>query len=392
MKTLVCAAGIIDGTGSGYRANTALLVENQRILAVDNKQALLSQADEYLDLGDVTLIPGFVDAHTHITIRPGEGDQHGQLNFPPVWQALRGVRNLRRILESGVTTIRVMGEVAGIDVAFKRAVEQGELVGPRMRIATMALSATHGHGAALGVADGVEGVRRAVRDNLRNGADHIKLFVTGGVSSSGSELDTYHYSREEIRAIVQEAHRAGKRVAAHAHGGEGVTICAEEGVDSVEHGGLLTEDNIRVMAAKGTWLVLTNSIAFHPNGIEGGDAHSPEILQKLRQVRQTIDGTFQRIMAARLRFALGTDSMHGYFGHEIEWLVERGISPEAAIIAGTRHGAEVIGLDKELGTLEPGKVADFVALAGNPLEEIQVVHNVLAVAKEGNVLFKRATA
>jgi imidazolonepropionase-like amidohydrolase len=386
VKTLVRAQGIIDGTGTGYLDGYGLLIEDRRILTAAAHGELEGRQDEVLDLGDAILLPGFVDAHTHITVRPGEGDQHGQLRAPPVWQALRGVENVRRMAHSGVTTARIMGEIAGIDVAFKNAIEGGEILGPRLRVATRALSASNGHGAALGTADGPEGLRLAVRENLRDGADHIKIFVTGGVSSTGADIDAYYYSREEIQVVVQEAHRAGVTVAAHAHGGEGVDLCVEEGVDSIEHGGLLTPKNIEAMAARGTWLVLTNAIAFHPAGIETGDAGNPSIIDRVRKVRTSIEEAFDRIKASGLRFALGTDSMHGLFGYEMEWLVEHGVEPERAIIAATRNGAEVLRAADEVGTLEAGKHADFTAVAGNPLEDIRAVYEVMAVAKEGRLL------
>ena len=386
MATLIRGRGSVDGTGTGFREDIAILVEDGRILELARPEILHAKADDILDLGDTVLLPGFINAHTHITIRPGEGDQHGQLKKPIVAQGLRGVENIKRMLQGGVTTARIMGEQAGIDFEFKRAIASGELSGPRLFVSGTALSATNGHGAALGVADGIEGIRKAVRRNLRDGADHIKLFVTGGVSSSGGDIYAYHYSREEIRAAVEEAHRAGRKVAAHAHGGEGVNLCAEEGVDSVEHGGLLTDENIDKMLEAGTWLTLTNTIAFHPEGIEKGDAGDPSIISKMKAVRETIEGTFERIKASGLRFALGTDSMHGLFGYELEWLVNHGVSPKEAIIAATKHGAEVMGLETELGTLEPGKLADIVALKRNPLEDIRAIYEVAAVIKEGQLV------
>jgi len=386
VKALVRGRGIIDGTGTGYLDGYGLLIEDRRILTAAPHEELEGRQDEVLDLGDAILLPGFVDAHTHITIRPGEGDQHGQLQAPPVWQALRGVENVRRMAHSGVTTARVMGEIAGIDVAFKNAIDGGEILGPRLRVAIRALSASNGHGAALGTADGPDGLRLAVRENLRDGADHIKIFVTGGVSSTGADIDAYYYSGEEIRVVVQEAHRAGVTVAAHAHGGEGVDLCVEEGVDSIEHGGLLTLKNVEAMAARGTWLVLTNAIAFHPAGIESGDAGNSSIIDRMRKVRASIEEAFDRIKTSGLRFALGTDSMHGLFGYEMEWLVEHGVEPERAIIAATRNGAEVLRAADEIGTLETGKYADFTAVAGNPLEDIRAVYEVVAVAKEGRLL------
>lgn len=385
MATLIQGKGVIDGTGKGFHTGMGVLIEDGRVLELASTDTLRTKADELLDLGNTVLLPGLINAHTHITIRPGEGDQHGQLKKPIVGQALRGVENVKRMLQGGVTTARIMGERAGIDLEFKRAIASGELPGPRLFVSGTALSATNGHGAALGVADGVESVRQAVRKNLREGADHIKLFVTGGVSSRGGDIYAYHYSREEIRAAVEEAHRAGRKVAAHAHGGEGVNLCAEEGVDSVEHGGLLTDENIDKMLQANTWLTLTNTIAFHPKGIEKGDAGDPSIISKMKAVRETIKGTFERIRASGLRFALGTDSMHGLFGYELEWLVNHGISPEDAIVAATKHGAEVMGKGGELGTLEPGKLADIVALKRNPLEDIRAVYEVAAVIKEGRL-------
>lgn len=390
--TLLKGVGVIDGTDGSFQENAALLFEGGRIVAVASYQELQTKTTHVIDLGDAVLLPGFVDAHTHLTIRPGDGDQHGQLAAPVPWQTLRGFANVRRMLASGVTSARIMGERAGIDLAFKRAIQGGELVGPHLSVATEALSATHGHGAALGIADGVEGVRQAVRRNIRQGADLIKIFMTGGVSSTGSSLHAYHYSREEVRTVVAEAHRAGLRVAAHAHGGEGVIICAEEGVDSIEHGGLLTDADIAAMTSHGTWLVLTNSIAFHPEGIEKGDAASPEIIDKMRQVRNEIAQSFQRVQRSRLRFALGTDSMHGHFGDELIWLVEHGVKPEAALVAATRHGAEVLGQLDRVGTLELGKRADVIALRGNPLQDIRAVMNVVAVFKSGELVVDRREA
>lgn len=386
-RTLFVARWLVDGTGGGGRTGRAVLVEDGRIAAVDVATAFGGTDARRVDLGDATLAPGFVDAHTHLTIRPGEGDQHGQLRRPHVWQALRAVANLRAMVDSGVTTARIMGEQAGNDFVIRALVDGGELEGPRLFVSGMALSATHGHGRALGVADGVDGVRDAVRRNVRDGADQIKFFMTGGVSSSGSDLFTFHYGRDEVRTIVEESHRSGRRVAVHAHGGPGVTMCAEEGVDSIEHGGLLTDDNVEAMRAHGTWLVLTKTIGHHPDGIEKGDAHAPEILAKLHASRAADAEVFGRVRAAGLRFALGTDSMHGLFGFELEWLIARGIPAEEALIAATRHGAEVIGIESDVGTIEPGKRADLIALRGDYLSDPRTSRDdVTLVVKEGRIL------
>lgn len=389
MKTAIRGRGVIDGTGGGLREGAGVLVENGSIARVGPSDELATEAGGVVELGECVLVPGFVDAHSHITIRPNEGDQHGQLRKPPLWQALRGVKNLRRDVCSGVTTLRVMGEEHGIDLEFKRAVEAQEVLGPRLLVAGKALSPSHGHGSSLRGVDGPDDLRKAVRLNVRDGADHIKIFATGGVSSVGMSLGMSNYSREEIRAVVREAYRAGRSVAAHAHGGEGVDLCAEEGVASVEHGAMLTERNIKSMAEHSTWLVLTNTILFHESGIERGDAGDASIMAKLHEARACAENSFVRARQAGLRLAVGTDSMHGLFGHELEWLVEHGVDNEEALIIGTRRGAEVMETDHAMGTLEAGKRADLVALGGDPVEDIRAVYRVDTVIKDGRAIVYR---
>ena len=392
MRVFVRAEGVIDGTGSGLSPGAGLLLEDGRIAAVDSAGKLERSADAVEQLDGHVIVPGFVDAHSHITVRPGEGDQHGQLLRNPVWQALRGVGNLAQDLASGVTTLRVMGEKHGIDVEFKDAIERGEIAGPRLLVASKALSPSHGHGAAFGAVDGVDALRVAVRDNVRAGADHIKIFATGGVSSAGTSLAASNYTRSEVRTVVEEAHRLGRRVAAHAHGGDGVDLCAEEGVDSIEHGAMLSPGNVGAMVEHNTWLVLTNSILFRREGIEGGDASEASILAKLAEARASAERSFAAARAAGIRYALGTDSMHGFFGYEMEWLVDRGVPAEEALLAGTLKGAEVVGIQDEAGSLEPGKRADFVALEGNPLEDIRSVRRTAAVFIDGLRRWSRETA
>jgi imidazolonepropionase-like amidohydrolase len=376
--TFVHGRAVFDPVRGAFEPGVGLLVEAGRIVAVGTAGNVRPAGTATVDLGDAVLVPGFVDAHDHITIGPGEGGQHEQLQAAPAWQAVRGVDNLRRMLASGVTTARIMAEEHDVDFEFKAAVERGEVIGPRLRVPGRGLSPPGKHGSAVaGVSGGAE-LRAAVRRNAEMGADHIKIFTTGGVSLSDSD-----YSGEEIAEIVAEAAAAGLTVAAHAHGVPGVDLAVGNGVRSIEHGALLTEQDVRGIAEADAWLVLTNTILFHPAGIEGGDAREPAILAKVREARAAMERTAELVRAAGIKVALGTDSMHGLFGHELQWLVEHGWSPAEALTAATLHGALVAGAD-DAGTLAPGRRADFVALGRNPIDDITAVHDVRAVFSAGH--------
>jgi imidazolonepropionase-like amidohydrolase len=238
---------------------------------------------------------------------------------------------------------------------------------------------------------GTAPLRVAVRDRANRGADHIKIFTTGGVSSAGSSLTESNYSADEVAAIVDEAAQAALKVSAHALGGPGVDIAVENGVHSIEHGTMLDPGNIDRMKQADTWLVLTTTILFHPAGIESGDARVPQIMTKITEARDYMAGNIDAIHTAGIRLALGTDSMHGMFGHEMRWLVDHGWTAEEALMAGTRHGGELIG-DPTVGVLEPGSRADFVVLRGNPLDDIRAVCDVAEVYLGGRCAVRDGTA
>jgi imidazolonepropionase-like amidohydrolase len=380
--TFVQCRGVIDGTRAGLRAGAGLVMRDGRVVGVAPLDEVPDADVTVLDFGDHYLVPGFVDAHTHITIRPGEGDQHGQLRRPPAWQAIRGVANLRDMLRSGVTTARIMTETSDIDFEFKARIARGEVTGPRLHVSGPGLSPPGGHGSAGAGVSGPGDLRAAVRSNAAKGADHIKMFTTGGVSSSGTGLDVSNYSAGEIAATIDEAGRHGLPVSAHAHGGPGAELAVDAGIHSIEHGALLSPEIIAKMKSRGTWLVATNSILFHPTGIEQGDAREPSIMTKVTQARASARDTLRAVRAAGLNVAVGTDSMHGLIGFEMEWLVQHGWSELAALIAGTASGAAVLR-DPTCGTLEPGKRADFVLLRRNPLDDITAVYEVDSVFRSG---------
>jgi imidazolonepropionase-like amidohydrolase len=378
-EVFFAGAGVVDAVRPGLQRGAGLLVRDGRVVSVG---AACPPGAARVDLGECVLVPGFVDAHTHITIRPGEGGQHEQLQGPPAWQAVRGVDNLRRAVRSGVTTARIMTEEHDIDFHYKAAVAAGEVAGPRLRVAGRGLSPPGKHGGAVAGVAGIAGLREAVRANADKGADHIKIFTTGGVSSVNTSLEESNYSAEEIRTIVATAREYGLTVSAHAHGGAGVDLAVENGVRSVEHGALLDAGNIARIAHHGAWITLTNTILFHPSGIEQGDAREPAILRKVRQARDSMSGAAREIRAAGIPVALGTDSMHGLFGYEMQWLVEHGWSPEEALLAGTRGGADLLGAH-DIGTLAPGRRADFVVLRRDPLDDITAVYEVAGVYQDG---------
>ena len=377
------AAAVFDAVNPGLQQGAGVLVHHGRVVAVGTPQAVCPPGTETIELGERVILPGFFDAHTHVTIRPGEGDQHGQMQKPPAWQTVRGVANLRAMLRSGVTSARIMTEEHDIDFLFQRAIAAGEVAGPRLRVAGRGLSPPGKHGGAVQGVHGPEDLREAVDENARKGANHIKIFTTGGVSSTNTSMEESNYSGAEIQAIVDAATRHGLTVSAHAHGGPGVDLAVAHGVHSIEHGALLTQDNIRRVSNGKVWVVLTNTILFHPEGIEQGDAREPLILEKVKQARHSMSQVIQSIRAEGIRVALGTDSMHGLFGYEVQWLTENGFSVEEALMAATRNGAELAGAT-DVGKLAPGYQADFVVLERDPFTDISAIYGVHAVYRAGH--------
>ena len=377
---------LFDGTGAGPVRDAMIVVADGRITAVgraDNTTA--PPGAETLDLSDRFVMPGLIDCHTHASIVPGLGDQLGQLCRGPVPQALAATANLRKDLAAGTTTMRIMGEEHFVDVDLRDAIEAGIVTGPRLLVAGRGLAANNGHGRALTSYDGVDEVRRGARENLRRGANHVKIFVTGGVSSPGTTPTSSAYTREEIRAAVEEADRVGTYAAAHAHGGPGFRLAVQEGVGTIEHGALASDEDITLMIERRVWLICTFSIFMHPTGIEQGDGQRPAIMEKVRWSRRVVDENFPRHLASGVRFACGTDSMHGLMPFELQTLVRLGVSPRDALLAGTRWGAEACRIDRELGTIEPGKRADLIAVDGDPLQDMAALGRVSLVMKDGVV-------
>lgn len=384
MFTVIKARRVIDGTGRPPIEQGAVLVEGERIKAVGRQADVTTpQGAVVIDCGAQTILPAFVDAHSHVSIIPGLGDQIGQLRQAVAPKMLRAVQNLRADLKSGVTTMRVVGEEHFIDIDLRAAIAEGRLPGPRLRVATRPITASNGHGAALTFSDGEDEIRKHIRENVAAGADLIKLFMTGGVSSKGTVARWFAYSRREVEVVVDEAHRNNKPVAVHAHGGPGVRICVEAGVDTIEHGKLCELDDLVEMRRRGVWLVTNNAVSGHPEGIEKGDAHEPSIMAKLLEARAKSQENFKAVLESGVKWALGTDSMHGLMWWEIAKVVEWGADPHDAILAATRRAAEAIGIADEVGSLEPGKLADVISVDGDPLTDITCLQRVGVVLQGG---------
>ncbi len=384
MFLAIKAQRVLDGTSRPPIEHGVVLVEGDRIKTVGRQaDVAIPQGAEVIDCGTHTVLPGFVDAHSHASIVPGLGDQIGQLRQGPAPQLLRALPNLRTDLRSGVTTMRIVGEEHFIDIELRAAVAEGRIPGPRIRAATRPITARNGHGAALTFSDGEDEIRRNIRENIARGANLIKLFMTGGVSSKGTAARWYAYSRHEVEVAVDEAHRNDKPVAVHAHGGPGVRICIEAGADTIEHGKLCGPDDLAEMRRRGTWLVTNNAVSGHPEGIEKGDAHVPSIMAKLRESREKSRENFKAVLESGVKWALGTDSMHGLMWWEIAKVVEWGAAAHDAILAATRRAAEAIGIADEVGSLEPGKLADIISVDSDPLKDIACLQRIGLILQGG---------
>jgi len=376
---IVKGALLIDGTARPPIQKGCLRIEGDRIAAVGlEKEIGTSVGFQVIDCGDQILIPGLIDCHCHVSMDPTQDNWPARLNDSDVEQTLRAVNNLAADLRAGITTARSLGDRNFLDVACKRAVESGKLLGPRLLVATRGIRATHGHGMVGYPFDGPDAVRRAVRENIKAGADLIKLFITGTVRT-GAELPCYP-SAEEISVAVEEAHRAGLRAAAHCIGGQGFETCLAAGLDCFEHGYFLTDRQIELLLKSGRWLDLTPSPFFTEERIR---TLPPEIANAFRKDRDEVARRMEVIIRSGLKFAAGTDGMHGELAQEAEYLVRYGASESQALAAVTRNAAAVLGLEESAGTLEPGKFADIVGVEGNPLKDIRALKKVRTVISRG---------
>jgi imidazolonepropionase-like amidohydrolase len=398
------AARLIDGTGAAPINNAVVIVTDNTITAVGAASAVRVPANaKMIDLGDVTLMPGFIDAHTHLIGRV-LGDPAGENALVRDFEsfaAILSVQHARATLMAGFTSVRNVGAFGRFDdMALRKAIDEGWTPGPRMMTAGHSLGIRGGHcdengfrpglfdpGIEEGVADGPEQIRAAVRYQIKYGADVIKTCATGGVLSEGDAVGATQYTFEELKAMVDEAHKLERKVAAHAHGTEGIKIAVRAGVSSIEHGSFLDEEGARLMRERGTFLVPTLSAA---EGVER--AAKTGVLKGLRAEKAlaaaaAVRNAIKLAVTNKVPIALGTDAgvvPHGANAHEFALMVQwGGMSNMDAIVAGTMSGARLLGWDKHLGSLTTGKWADVVAVSGDPLKDIENLQNVVFVMKNG---------
>ena len=382
VKTLVKGGCLIDGTGAPTIRPALLLIENGKIKAGGQEaEDEAQEADYIIDCGQQTLLPGLIDCHNHLSLDPTLDNYLYRMNDSIPVLTLRAVSNMNLDLKSGVTTSRCLGDKGFLDVACKDRVIAGKIPGPRLLVATRGIRAPHGHGFVGYPFGGPEQIRRAVRENLLAGADLIKIFITGTLRSSKGIL--YYFSQEEIRAAVDEAHRVGVPVATHCIGGQGLKLALEAGIDVIEHGYFITDEEIDLLGKSERWLVMTPSIFFTDERIK---TLPSDLIEGHLQQREEVGQRMAAVIKAGLKFAVGTDGMHGGLAQEIKYLVDFGATPAEALKAATEFAAQVCGKSDDIGTLKTGKIADVIGVEGNPLEDISALHRVGTVIQEGRLV------
>jgi imidazolonepropionase-like amidohydrolase len=401
-EVAVRAGKVLDVRTGQYAADQIIWIEGDRIKAIGNAADIttkLPAGTKMVDLSKFTVLPGLIDCHTHLTLTPYLSGPAGlHVSYPR--QALYGAKAARVTLEAGFTTVRNVGADGYSDVALRDAIRAGDVPGPRMLVSGPALSITGGHGdenflapqfawSSDGVADGVDGVTKKVRENVKYGADVIKFMATGGVLSEGDNPALAQYSPEEMKAIVDTAHGLGRKVAAHAHGATGIKYAVLAGVDSIEHGSYINDEDIALMKQHGTYLVPT--VYLEDWLMENVDTLglTPNMIEKARAVLPIAQQNLSHAFKSGVKVALGTDAAvypHGLNAHEFGKMVDMGLTPLQAIQAGTVNASDLLGWADKVGTLEPGKFADLVAVQGDPIANVRVLENVQYVMKGGQVV------
>jgi imidazolonepropionase-like amidohydrolase len=398
-RVIVRAGKLVDVKAGKTLTNQAIIIQDGKIVSIGADNDLkTTPTDTVVDLSRSTVLPGLIDVHTHLTGNPQFGYETLAISVPR--EALIGAKNARTTLEAGFTAVRNVGAGGYSDVALRDAINDGDVPGPRMLVSGPALGITGGHcdnnllpfeyhAVEIGVADGVEGVQRKVREVIKYGADVIKFCATGGVLSKGDDPQASQYTLEEMKALVADAHRLGRKVAAHAHGAQGILWASQAGVDSIEHGSYINDAAIAEMKKNGTYLVPTRYLGdwLAENMQKIG---MPEMFaKKAREIMPIVDKNFAHAFASGVKVAFGTDAAvypHGLNAREFAMYVKLGMTPLQAIQTATVNAADLLGWSDKVGSLETGKWGDLIAVDGDPLQDVTTLQHVKFVMKGGAVV------
>jgi imidazolonepropionase-like amidohydrolase len=398
-RTIIRAGKLVDVKSGKTLSNQAIVIEAGKIVSIGSDYDVKTVAtDTVVDLPHATVLPGLVDVHTHLTGNPQFGYETLAISIPR--EALIGAKNARTTLEAGFTTVRNVGAGGYSDVALRDAINEGDVPGPRMLVSGPALGITGGHcdnnllpfeyhAVETGVADGVEGVQHKVREVIKYGADVIKFCATGGVLSKGDDPQASQYTLEEMKALVADAHRLGRKVAAHAHGAQGILWASQAGVDSIEHGSYINDAAIAEMKKNGTYLVPTLYLS-EWLGDNLQKVGMPEMYaKKMREIMPIVQKNLGHAFASEVKVALGTDAAvypHGLNAHELAVYVKLGMTPLQAIQTATVNAADLLGWSDKVGSVETGKWGDLIAVDGDPLLDVTTLQHVKFVMKGGAIV------